>query len=255
MPTRMIAGQSTRLSRATHTIRYNSLHDEIVLVNPFAQAILTFRGGANGNEPPIRVIQGAHTQLKDPDHQEVDPVHGEIFIPEGDHVLVFPRTATGDTAPIRVIRGPDTQIETARSVAVDPVHDLLVVACDDADHWRVDDESTSDRGRGSLVIFGRTDNGNVKPRAVIKGSNTGLDNPNQIQVYPPKGWIIGFGPRQVTAWSIQDHGDVSPRWTLGSKSITASVRGVALNPKAKEVVIATGGDQSELLTFYFPEIF
>jgi len=36
----MIAGQSTRLSRATHTIRYNSVHDEIVLVNPFAQAIL-----------------------------------------------------------------------------------------------------------------------------------------------------------------------------------------------------------------------
>lgn len=254
MPTRVIAGQMTRLSRATHTIRYDAIHDEIVLVNPFAQAILVFRGAASGNESPIRVIQGPHTQLKDPDHQEVDPVNNEIFIPEGDHVLVFPRTATGDVAPIRVIRGPDTQIETARSVAVDPVHDLLIVAGDNADHWREED-GRGERGRGSLLMFNRTDNGNAKPRAVIKGPKTGLDNPNQIQVYPPRGWIVGFQRRQVAAWSINDQGDVPPRWMLGSKSIFASVRGVALNPKAKEIIIATGSEQSELLTFYFPAIF
>jgi len=250
----------TRLTRATHTIRYDAVHDEIVLVNPFAEAILTFRGGANGNEAPIRVIQGPHTQLKDPDHQEVDPVHDEIFIPEGDHVLVFPRTATGDVAPIRILRGPDTQIETARSIAVDPVHDLLVVGCDNSDHWRRDEDARGERASGSLVIFHRTDNGNVKPQAVIRGPKTGLDNPNQIQVYPPKSWIVGFRERRtpypVAAWSIHDNGDVPPRWMLGGpKSAIGVARGIALNPKAKEIVVATGGEQSELLTFYFPEIF
>lgn len=248
----------TRLTRATHTIRYDAIHDEIVVVNPFAEAILVFRGAANGNEAPIRVIQGPHTQLKDPDHQEVDPVHDEIFIPEGDHILVFPRTAAGDVAPIRVLGGPDTQIETARSVAVDSLHNLLVVGCDNADHWRRAEDAKE--STGSLVTFNRTENGNAKPRAVIKGSKTGLDNPNQIQVYPPKSWIVAFRehhvPYPIAAWSIYDQGDVAPRWTLGGpKSKIGTARGVALNPKAKEIIVATGGEQSELLTFYFPEIF
>ena len=42
---------------------YDDVHDEIVVPQPQAQAIMTFRGGANGEEPPIRVIQGSLTQL------------------------------------------------------------------------------------------------------------------------------------------------------------------------------------------------
>ena len=43
----------------------------------FAQGILTFRGAINGEESPIRYIQGPLTKLQDPDHAEVDPVHNE----------------------------------------------------------------------------------------------------------------------------------------------------------------------------------
>ncbi|MCH7978935.1 MAG: hypothetical protein IH935_08165, partial [Acidobacteria bacterium] len=57
-PTRLIAGQKTLLARTMHDIRYNAIHDEFVVNNPFAQAILVFRGGADGEEAPIRVIQG-----------------------------------------------------------------------------------------------------------------------------------------------------------------------------------------------------
>src|ERR1019366_7239692 len=95
----------------------------------FAKAILTFRGGANGEEAPIRIIQGPSTQLAGTDRLDVDPVNNEIYIPNRDSVLVFPREAQGDVAPIRIIRGPDTQIRErdAAGVAVDPVYNVVVV--------------------------------------------------------------------------------------------------------------------------------
>ena len=47
-PTRRIFGQASKLSRTMHDIRYNHVDDEIIVPNPFANAILFFRGGANG---------------------------------------------------------------------------------------------------------------------------------------------------------------------------------------------------------------
>ena len=56
-----------------HDIRYDAVNDEFLVTNPFAQAILVFRGGAEGNEPPIRIIQGSNTQLRGVDRLDVDP--------------------------------------------------------------------------------------------------------------------------------------------------------------------------------------
>ena len=55
------------LSRTMHDIRYNAVDDEILVPNPFSNAILIFRGGANGQEAPIRIIQGPNTELNGPD--------------------------------------------------------------------------------------------------------------------------------------------------------------------------------------------
>ena len=48
-PTRLLYGQKTLLSRTMHDIKYDAIHDEFVVANPFAQAILTFRGAADGD--------------------------------------------------------------------------------------------------------------------------------------------------------------------------------------------------------------
>ena len=100
------------MNRAVHYLDYDDVHDEMTIANAFAQAILTFRGGANGKEAPIRVIQGPHTQLDSPDFGiSVDPVNNEIYVAEQDHIFVFRRGASGDVAPIRVIEGPHTQLK------------------------------------------------------------------------------------------------------------------------------------------------
>lgn len=251
-PTRQLAGQKTLLARTMHDIRYDAIHDEILVGNPFAQAILVFRGGANGEEPPIRVIQGPQTQLRSPDRVEVDPVNNEILVANRDAVLVFPREAHGDVKPLRIIRGPDTGFRSARAVAVDAINNVIVV-------------NVSGSRTAALEVFHRTDEGNAKPRRVISGPKTGLSELEQMQVYPPRGWILVAQTSDssfqeptdtfVGVWSIRDHGDVPPRWKMGGeKSTLKKPRGIALNAKNKEVIVADMR-LNAILTFYFPELF
>ena len=259
-PLRKIEGQKTLLGRTMHAIAYDPIHDEFSVPQQLSQGILTFRGDANGEEPPIRVIQGPLTQLREPDRLEVDPVHNEIFVPEGNRVLVYPREANGNVAPIRIIEGPDTQLG-AQAVAVDPIHDVLVVG------------GSSRRLGTRLLIFNRTDNGNVKPKAVIGGPKSGmLSLGGPFTVYPPKGEIIvsirGGGGEEteeapvmssddcfVGVWSVQDNGDVPPRFTIGGpKGVLKMVRGVALDPKNKSLIVSDKR-MNAVMTFYFPEMF
>ena len=118
-----------------HSIFYDEIHDELIVPNAFSLSILTFRGGANGEEAPIRVIQGPLTGLIDSDLLDVDPIHNEIFVPvrneEGGAIHVFARDAVGNVAPIRKIEGPDTGLARKGgevTVTVDPAHDLLFVS-------------------------------------------------------------------------------------------------------------------------------
>ena len=131
------------LGRTMHGIFYDEIHDEITVPQPFSQSVMTFRGGADGEEPPIRVIQGPRTRLQNPDKMTVDPVHNEIFVPDGDSLLVFPREANGDVGPIRVLGGPGSQWDPSE-VAVDPVHNLLVVSAS----W----QEGGDRRRGLMIL-------------------------------------------------------------------------------------------------------
>ncbi len=199
------------LGRTMHAIAYDEVHDEFIVPQQFGQAILTFRGDANGEEAPVRVIQGSNTRLVAPDRLAVDPVNNEIYVPEGNVLLVYPKEGNGNVAPIRTIEGPDTQLG-AGAVAVDPVNNVVVVG-------------GGGRGGARFLIFNRTDQGNVKPKAIIGGPKSGfrrLGGP--FTVYPPKGWIIASDRGQgglvsdiayVGVWSIHDNGDVPPRWKIG----------------------------------------
>ena len=90
-----------------HDVRYDAVHDEIVVPVPYAQAILTFRGGADGQESPIRIIQGPKTGIKNPPGIALDAKLGELYVANmgTPSITVFPVTANGDVAPARTIRG------------------------------------------------------------------------------------------------------------------------------------------------------
>jgi hypothetical protein len=258
---RRIEGQKTMLARTMHSIVYDSIHDEIIVPNAFSNAILTFHGGASGEEPPIRVIQGPNTRLVFNDQLDADTIHNEIYVPNregGGAIFVFDRTAQGNVAPIRILGGPDSGINGS-DVTVDPVHDLLLTS-----------------GRGGLRIFKRTDAGNVKPLRIITGGpksgNTGPRNP--VMVPGTRMFIASTRQRGAAAktvettsnfqtsdeaqsflgvWSIDDDGDVPPRWTIAHDILT-EVRNLAVDPKHKTVLVADKG-LNAIMTFYFPEAF
>jgi len=255
-PIRTLEGQKTLLSRTMHGFSYDPIHDELVVNSPLVQTILTFRGSANGEEPPIRVIQGPKTRILGMGYSALstvtaDPEHNEIFLPVGsggyredgtgtNGVLVFDRMANGDVAPKRMLAGPDTGIRGATpQVAVDPVHNLLIV-----------------KGGGGLLIFDRAASGNTKPLRVIRGPKTGGFGGGQIAVYPEKGWILSNSADSWAVWHINDEGDVAPRWKIPVKQMTGGGQnsGIAIIPKAKEIMIASAL-QNRVLTFYFPEMF
>jgi hypothetical protein len=244
-----------------HDIRYNPVTDEIVVGNPFARAILTFRGGADGQEAPIRVIQGPKTQ-QDGGRVAIDPVNREIYAPgSGGGIVVFPLDAQGDVSPARTIRGPDTQLGGG-SIAIDPVNNLIAAAGRDTD------------GDGlSIVVFDRTADGNVKPRNVIKGPNSQLPKSwiNQMQilseqrlvglaVLPDRTGHIAMEPTGqvfIGFWSLDANGDVPPKWKIlggDNKAKLTKPFGLDLNPEHREIYVSDMR-LNGVLTFHFPELF
>ena len=255
-PVRSIFGQASKLSRTMHDIRYDELHDEFVVPVPYADAILTFRGGADGQEGPIRIIQGPNTGVG-ASRLDVDPIHNEIFVPSDNKVRVYPRDGNGDVAPIRVLQGPETRLWKAESIAVDPINNILVVSTP---------HSSYSPDHAEILVFNRTDNGNVKPRAVIHGPKSGIIRINQMAVYPAKKLIVATMPGLedlmeppgafLGFWTYDDNGDVPPKWKIpiGPRTTLKKPFGVVLDPKHKEVIISDMR-QNGILTFAVPEIF
>jgi hypothetical protein len=261
-PTRVLEGQKTLISRTMHDFAYDGIHDEIVVTSPLAHAVLTFRGGANGEEPPLRVIQGPLTQIRGTptgavDKVNIDPVNNEIYVPVvPNRILVFDRNANGNVAPKRILNH-------GGSIQVDSVHNLLVVNVSN-----------------QMLIYDRTASGDDKPKAIIQGPNSGMSSMANASfaVYPPKGWIIASGGEErkdtsfVGVWSINDNGDVPPRYKLRFQQLTGFVAtGFGLDTVHKEVIFSAAGSgrarpdlprthtvtgaQQAILTFSWPEIF
>ncbi len=275
-PTRAIAGQNSQITRTIHDLAYNALTDEIVIPQFYAQAIMTYRGGANGDEKPIRVIMGDKTQITTPARLGLDAVHKEVYVPLGDEILVFPSDAEGNIAPIRTIKGPDTMLG-ADALTIDPVHNLLIVSgqhprqrgeraagrADGAARQQAEGGEEGGGGQGQILIFDRTANGNVKPKAEIFGPNTKIGRTGLITNYPPRQFILLGVPSVerespnnfVGVWSEKDNGDVPPRWQIGGPNqLLRQVRGITLVPKEKTVVVSDKYVNA-VMTYYFPEIF
>jgi DNA-binding beta-propeller fold protein YncE len=275
---RVIEGQGTQLSRTMHGIAYDYKNDEIIIPVALAGAVLVFRGGASGEEPPLRVIQGTKTRLIRPQTIAVDPEHDEIIV--GDTtartVFTFKRTANGDVAPLRALYGEKTKLLDIVGVAVDPVRNVVVA-------------SSRSANTIGLITFNRTDTGNVTPRTVIAGPNTGLGHFRQVAVDSNTGRIFlaqqsmrekqleayrgdqprteeerkaaaaastgRSGPGFIGVWESEDNGDVPPRAIIqGPASRLLSPGGVAINPARGEVYAIDGGS-SAYYAYLVPEFF
>lgn len=234
-PVRVIEGGNTRLARTSHAVAFDEKNDEIIVPNPFAEAVLFFKGDASGDAAPIRAIQGPHTLLEQNDELTMDSVHGEVIVPTRQAILVFSRTANGDVAPLRIIAGPKTRINRARGIAVDPYNNIIAVG---------------NRDPQGILIFNRTDQGDVAPRAVITGPKTGIYATKGFTVNPERKELIAtveargvqvnrnVGESFVGIWNYTDNGDVAPKAILkGAGTQLIAPRGAALNLRDGEIYV------------------
>ena len=252
---RKLEGQLTQLGRTMHGIAYDALRDEFYVPQPFAQAILAFRGGAGGEEKPLRVIQGSQTRLSNTDKVEIDPVHHELLVSEDAVILIFDQMANGNVAPKRAqTMIGDMDID---AVSVDYVHNVIIAA---------NPGGSKEEKFPRLLFLNRTDSGEVKPLRAVGGGKSLLTGTFGMRAHSAKGLVLvamsgpsTIGPHDgafVGVWSTtQDNGDAAPRWTIGGPfGDLKQPRGIALDVKGKNVIVS---DKvlNAVLTYSFPEIF
>jgi hypothetical protein len=218
-PLRAIQGTRTRLVRP-HTVAVDPVNNEILTADPSMRAVVVFERTASGNVAPKRVISGPNTGLLDIVGLDVDPIRNVIVAASrkgnGDKVgiFVFDRLANGDVAPKQFIGGPNSKLAHFRQVTIDPATGNIFLAQQNTRMKQMeayvlekpregfaakekDEDDDSDEGRldqmGFIAVYAPDDNGDIPPRAIIKGPGIRFAGAAGVALNPKKKEIITVG--------------------------------------------------------------
>jgi DNA-binding beta-propeller fold protein YncE len=224
-----------RTPHGTFGISVDEARQEMFLTVQHTNEVVVYRKTAEGDEKPLRRIQGPATQLEDPHGIAIDTKNGWIFVSNHGHARDFGENATwwrgdanapapatavngagrfdppsitiyridadGDARPLRAIEGPQTRLNWPSGLYYDTDRQELFVA-NDADD--------------SILVFRGTASGNAAPIRVIKGSRTGIKNPTGIFVDTRNREIVvsNMGNHMATVFPRDANGNVAPIRTV-----------------------------------------
>ncbi len=228
-PLRAIQGSRTHLVRP-HTVAVDPQNDEIITADPSMRALLVFERRANGNVAPKRVITGPKTGLLDIVGVAVDATRNVIVAasrkgmegPTG--IFVFDRLASGDVAPKAFIGGPSSKLAHFRQLAIDPATGNIFLAQQNTRQKRpeayvldqpragfkeADEDDTDEPGAhldrmGFLAVYAPDDNGDIPPRAIIKGPGIRFAGAAGVALNPQKSEIIAVGGNGFSTFLLPD---------------------------------------------------
>jgi 6-phosphogluconolactonase (cycloisomerase 2 family) len=169
-PLRLIQGPKTRLADS-HGIAIDSKR-RLLFVNNWGNianlkvagtgrfeppSISVYALNANGDAPPLRVMQGSKTQLDWPGSMSVEPETGDLYVANdmGQSILVFRGNDQGDVAPARVIKGAKTRLTYPLGVFVDSKNKEV---------W------AANLGNSSATVYPLMANGDVAPLRTIRSA-------------------------------------------------------------------------------------
>jgi hypothetical protein len=230
-PVRAIQGTRTRLVRP-HTVAVDPVNNEILTADPSMRAIVVFDRTANGNVSPKRVISGPKTGLLDIVGLDVDPIRNVIVAAsrkgngEKVGIFVFDRLATGDIEPKQFIGGPNSKLAHFRQVAIDPGTGNIFLAQQNTRMKQMeayvldkpregftakeqdDEDDDGDSGRldqmGFIAVYAPDDNGDIPPRAIVKGPGIRLAGAAGVALNPRKMEIIAVGGNGFSTYLLPD---------------------------------------------------
>ena len=202
-----------RTPHGTYGIAVNEDAQELFLTVEHINTVVVYRKMAEGEEKPLRTLQGPQTQLEDPHGIAVDAKNNLLFVVnQGNYKLseapwtgrfappsitVYPLGASGDTAPLRIIEGPNTQLNWPSAMFIDEERQELYVANDVGD---------------SILVFRSTDSGNVAPIRVVEGPQTQIKNPTGVFVDLKNDelWASNMGNHRAVVFPRSANGNVAP---------------------------------------------
>ncbi len=122
--------------------------------------ITVYRLNADGDEAPLRTIQGPRTGLDWPGAMSIDPDTGDLYVANdmGQDLIVFHSTDQGDVAPSRMIKGPNTGLSYPVGVSVDSKNKEV---------W------ATNIGNSTATVYPLMANGDVAPLRVIRSAEDG----------------------------------------------------------------------------------
>jgi DNA-binding beta-propeller fold protein YncE len=220
-------------------------HAEVLLTTQHDSAVVTFRKMANGEESPIRMLQGNATRLADPHGIAYDPKDDVVFISnfgsghdvsnKGTPRVGVPSAGNGEGkqnwplgrewaiagsgqigAPSITVHRRDASGNTAPLREIrGPLTQFDWPTGLAFDPVQRELYVANDMGP-SILVFDAMAKGNVAPKRVIKGPKTGLANPTAVAVDVKNRelWVANFGGHSGTAYDLTAAGDVAPKRTI-----------------------------------------
>jgi hypothetical protein len=205
-----------RKLHVTHRAQSMALDDQtgdLFLSVQYPPQVAVYSKTANGEDKPVRLIEGPKTNLSDVHGLALDTKSKLLYINswgnisdyrvagsgrfEAPSIEVFHTDANGDVAPLRVIQGPKTQLDWPGAMSIDSATGDLYVA--------------NDVGQ-SILVFHGSDQGDVAPFRVIKGPKTHLSYPSGVFVDTKNKevWATNLGNSSATVYALTASGDVAP---------------------------------------------
>lgn len=122
--------------------------------------ITVYRLNANGDEAPLRTIQGPKTGLDWPGAMSVDLDTGDLYVANdmGQDIIAFHSTDGGDVAPSRTIKGPHTGLSYPVGVFADTKNKEV---------W------ATNIGNSTATVYPLMANGDVTPVRIIRSAEEG----------------------------------------------------------------------------------
>ncbi len=231
-----------------HAIALNESAAELFVIGNISNSVTVYDLSSGGQK---RTISGPSTLLCKPTGIAVDEENQEIYVTNDscDRVTVYPLTANGNAAPERVIEGNATGLSKPVGIGVDLTNNEISIA------------NYGPLGP-SITTFDRLASGNVAPKRVIAGSNTGLDLPQGVVLDPSHDELFVASSAFFTpnAGAIQvfrrlDSGNVAPLRTIsGPGTKLCNPFHLTLDAVNNELVVANsnfaGGACAQSVTAY-----
>jgi DNA-binding beta-propeller fold protein YncE len=267
-------------SREIHTphgtfgITVDEAAQEVFLTVQHDSAMVVYKKGAKGDEPPVRMLQGNRTRLADPHGVALDTKRGVLFVTnhgsthdvsvdaadmlterekqERLKLVNFPLdrdfgvAGSGKTLPPAITvyaknasgnAAPLRVIEGPRTGLNWPTG--IAVDPDRGDVYVTND--TTD----SILVFDADANGDVAPKRILKGPRTGLKNPTGLALDFKNNelWVANFGGHTATAYRMNASGDTAPLRTVraapnGTPSLMIGNPGAVAFDTKREVILA-----------------